>query len=152
MIDSDKSNRQRELVDLICFSVYETGHALNQLYRTLLKDLGLTYPQYLVMLLLWRGDDRTVKAIGQELGLGSNTLTPLLKRLEDLNLIRRRRTPEDERAVRISLTKEGTAFHERAKQVTRCVFDATGMSANAVADLINRLNMLRSNILKAVQD
>ena len=151
MIDSHKSRHQRELEDFLCFSIYETGHAFNQLYRKLLSDLGLTYPQYLVMTLLWRGDDRTVKAIGRELGLESNTLTPLLKRLEGLSLIQRRRYPEDERVVRISLTKNGAELYERAKEIPSCVSEATGMSATAIHDLINKLGSLRSEIVKATQ-
>jgi MarR family transcriptional regulator, organic hydroperoxide resistance regulator len=149
MIDSDKLSRKRELKDFLCFSIYEAGHAFNQLYGKLLSDLGLTYPQYLVMTLLWRSDDRTVTAIGQELGLKSNTLTPLLKRLEGSGLVLRRRDAKDERVVRISLTKSGTELYEHAKMIPRYVSEATGMSANAIHDLINKLDSLRSKIAKA---
>ena len=149
MIDSDVSQRKRELSDLLCFSIYRLGHAFNHLYRKLLRDLGLTYPQYLVMMFLWRGDDRTVKDIGQELGLKSNTLTPLLKRLEGLNLIQRRRTASDERVVRISLTKKGTDLYERAKEIPSCVAEATGLSEDAFNDLIKKLETLRSEIVKS---
>ena len=152
MTDIDKLHRKHELKDFLCFSIYEAGLAFNQLYRKLLSDLGLTYPQYLVMTLLWRSDDRTVTAIGRELGLKSNTLTPLLKRLEGLGFIQRRRDAEDERVVRISLTKNGTRLYERAKMIPRYVSEATGMSANAIHDLINKLDSLRSQIAKTTGD
>lgn len=151
MTISDNSHHRRELADFLCFSIYEVGHAFNQLYRLLLSDLGLTYPQYLVMTLLWRRDDRNVKAIGQELGLASNTLTPLLKRLESANLIQRLRDAEDERVVRISLTKKGAELYARAKEIPCYVSEATGMNADASADLINKLNSLRSELAKATQ-
>jgi len=151
MTISDNSRHRRELADFLCFSIYETGHAFNQLYRQLLSDLGLTYPQYLVMTLLWRCDDRNVKAIGRELGLASNTLTPLLKRLESADLIRRLRDAGDERVVRISLTKKGAALYARAKEIPSYVSAATGLNADATADLIDKLNSLRSEIAKATE-
>jgi DNA-binding MarR family transcriptional regulator len=103
------------------------------------------------MTLLWRCDDRNVKAIGRELGFASNTLTPLLKRLESANLIRRQRDVEDERVVRISLTKKGAELYARAKKIPCYVSEATGMNADASAELIDKLNSLRSEIAKARQ-
>ena len=149
MAGNDQSHRRRELEDFLCFSIYEAGLAFNQLYRKLLGDLGLTYPQYLVMTLLWRSDDRTVTAIGRELGLKSNTLTPLLKRLEGLGFIQRRRDAKDERVVRVSLTKKGTDLYKQAKEIPDHVSEATGMSENEIHGLINKLDILRSEIAKA---
>lgn len=136
--------RPDELADFLCFSVYEAGHAFNQLYRELLADLGLTYPQYLVMTLLWRRDDRTVKELGHKLGLASNTLTPLLKRLESNGLLGRRRDPADERSVRIVLTDAGRDLEARAKIVPERVGEATGLTQAELADLNATLRRLRS--------
>ncbi len=115
----------------------------------ILSELGLTYPQYLVMTLLWHGDNRTVKAIGQELGLASSTLTPLLKRLEGRGLVLRRRDTEDERVVRIALTAAGAGMSERAKEIPCRVIEATGMSTEAVDDLIHKLGALQRAISTA---
>ncbi len=102
-----------KLGDQLCFAVYSAAHAFNRVYKPLLAALGLTYPQYLTMLVLWEQDDVAVKAIGERLGLDSGTLTPLLKRLEKLGLVARRRDPADERSVRIALTTEGRALRQR---------------------------------------
>ena len=97
----------------ICFAVYSTAHAFNRVYKPLLERLGLTYPQYLVMLVLWERDGVPVKDIGERLFLDSGTLTPLLKRLEAAELIRRTRSTEDERQVLIALTPQGQALREK---------------------------------------
>src|SRR5213595_3505029 len=91
----------------LCFAVYSTAHAFNRVYKPLLDSLGLTYPQYLVMLVLWERDGVPVKEIGDRLFLDSGTLTPLLKRLEAAGLIKRRRSKQDERQVLTALTAEG---------------------------------------------
>lgn len=134
------------LKDLLCFSIYSTELAFNQLYRPLLEDLGLTYPQYLVMTLLWAQDDRTVGQLGDALRLKSNTLTPLLKKLEAMDLVTRRRDDEDERVVRISLTKAGRALRAKAKRIPRCIAEATGMSQRELAEMITQVNRLRDRI------
>src|SRR5258707_9190090 len=100
---TDKSLTSPVLEDLVCFAVYAAGHAFNRVYKPLLDELGLTYPQYLVMTALWGEDDQTVGALGGQLSLEYSTLTPLLKRLERLGMISRRRDPEDERQVRLRL-------------------------------------------------
>ena len=91
------------LGEFLCFAVYSANHAFNRVYKPLLDQLGLTYPQYLVMLVLWERDDVPVKDIGERLFLDSGTLTPLLKRLEAADLIKRTRSTEDERQVLIAL-------------------------------------------------
>src|SRR6204780_2021823 len=98
----------------ICFAIYSTAHAFNRVYKPLLDRLGLTYPQYLVMLVLWERDGVPVKEIGERLFLDSGTLTPLLKRLEQAGLIKRTRSTEDERQVLIALTAKGEAPKEKA--------------------------------------
>src|ERR1700757_1998535 len=98
----------------ICFAVYSAAHAFNRVYKPLLDRLGLTYPQYLVMLVLWERDDVAVKEIGERLFLDSGTLTPLLKRLEAAHLIRRTRSSEDERQVLIALTAPSPTLRGKA--------------------------------------
>ena len=101
----------------ICFAVYSTAHAFNRVYKPLLDRLGLTYPQYLVMLVLWERDDVPVRDIGEKLFLDSGTLTPLLKRLEAAHLVKRTRSSEDERQVLIALTPKGDALRDRLNAV-----------------------------------
>jgi MarR family transcriptional regulator, organic hydroperoxide resistance regulator len=101
----------------ICFKIYTLEREITKLYRNLLEDLDMTYPQYLVMLLLWEIDGMTVKEIGKRLFLDSGTLTPMLKRMETNGIIKRRRSTEDERSVIISLTKKG----EQLKQKAECI-------------------------------
>jgi len=101
----------------LCFALYSASRALIRAYGPLLEPLGLTYPQYLVMLVLWEEDGASVKAIGARLALDSGTLTPLLKRLEQQGLVRRRRDRDDERVVRIDLTPDGKRLRERARRV-----------------------------------
>ena len=91
--------------DHLCFAIYSAGHAFNRIYKPLLGELGLTYPQYLVMVALWAKDDQTVGSLGEKLLLESSTLTPLLKRLEGIGYLTRTRDPADERQVRVRLTK-----------------------------------------------
>ena len=99
----------------ICFAIYSTAHAFNRVYKPLLDRIGLTYPQYLVMLVLWERDGLAVKDIGEQLFLDSGTLTPLLKRLEAAELIKRTRSTRDERQVLIALTSRGQALREKAR-------------------------------------
>ncbi|MER7708436.1 MarR family transcriptional regulator [Kitasatospora sp. NPDC097605] len=119
----------------ICFSLNAASRAFGGVYRVLLKDLGLTYPQYLVMLVLWEHGDLPVKRIGEYLRLDSGTLSPLLKRLEAAGLVRRERSPEDERSVTVSLTDEGSALRERAGRVPRRLLAATGLPVEELAAL-----------------
>src|SRR5271154_2326289 len=104
-----------QLGSQLCFAIYSAAHAFNRVYKPLLDRLGLTYPQYLVMLVLWERDGVPVKDIGERLFLDSGTLTPLLKRLEQAGLINRTRSTEDERQVMIALTAKGEALREKAK-------------------------------------
>src|ERR1700730_6884427 len=101
------------LGEFLCFAVYSASHAFNRVYKPLLDELGLTYPQYLVMVLLWEQDDQTVGSLGEKLFLESSTLTPLLKRLEALGHVKRTRDPVDERQGRVRLTDKGRAIRER---------------------------------------
>src|SRR6201986_3830711 len=116
----------------ICFAVYSAAHAFNRVYKPLLDRLGLTYPQYLVMLVLWERDDVPVKEIGERLFLDSGTLTPLLKRLEAADLIKRTRSTEDERQVLIALTPKGRSLKEKARAVPEGILAS---SACSIAEL-----------------
>jgi DNA-binding MarR family transcriptional regulator len=111
-----------KLENQLCFPLYAAANALQRTFRTLLRDLGLTYPQYLVMLVLWEEGRVTVKDLGQKLFLDSGTLTPLLKRLESAGLVNRRRSQQDERRVEIGLTDHGHALRELAVRVPEKFF------------------------------
>ncbi|MEU9731901.1 MarR family transcriptional regulator [Streptomyces sp. NPDC048002] len=126
----------------ICFSLHAASRAFNGVYRVILKDLGLTYPQYLVMLVLWEHGDLPVKRLGEHLRLDSGTLSPLLKRLEAAGLVRRERSARDERSVEVGLTAEGAALRERALEVPRRIAAATGFDVAEIGALRARLDEL----------
>ncbi|MEJ0050009.1 MAG: MarR family transcriptional regulator [Methylovirgula sp.] len=134
--------------DFICFAVYSTSHAFNQVYKPLLKILGVTYPQYLVLVSLWAKDDQTVGSLGNLLFLESNTLTPLLKRLEGLDLVMRNRDPDDERQVRVQLTKKGDTLRDKARDFPSCVDGATGLAPDALRQLREAIILVRATLLK----
>jgi DNA-binding MarR family transcriptional regulator len=126
----------------LCFAFYSMSHAFNRAYRQLLDPLGLTYPQYVVLMVLWAKDNLTVKEIGDRLFLDSGTLTPLLKRIEGMELVRRVRDKEDERQVRISLTQKGRTLQEKAKDIPHelgCMLGLTAEEASAMAQQIAQL-------------
>ena len=129
------------LADMMCFSVYATGHAFNRVYKPLLDPLGLTYPQLLVMQALWDQDDQTVGGLGEKLFLESSTLTPLLKRLEQAGLVTRRRDADDERQVRIRLTAQGEGLRGKAQDLLPCIMEATGLS-------VAELRRLQGDVMK----
>ena len=141
---------QLMLSNQLCFAIYSTAHAFNRVYKPLLDRLGLTYPQYLVMLVLWEQDGVAVKEIGERLFLDSGTLTPLLKRLEAAHLVRRTRSSEDERQVLIALTVQGQALRERAKAVPPAIFSASGCSLGELSSLRKSLVALRDQLNAAV--
>ncbi|MGY3336140.1 DNA-binding MarR family transcriptional regulator [Streptomyces filamentosus] len=130
----------------ICFSLHAAARAFNGVYREALKELGLTYPQYLVMLVLWEHGELPVKGIGERLRLDSGTLSPLLKRLEAAGHVERRRSAEDERSVTVRVTAEGAALRERALGVPRRIGAATGLDLADIADLRERLTALAARL------
>lgn len=134
----------------VCFSLHAASRAFGGFYRQVLKGLGLTYPQYLVMLVLWEGGPRPVKAIGERLHLDSGTLSPLLKRLEAAGLVRRERSREDERSVLVVLTDDGARLRERALSIPRGVLAATGLSLEEVLTLQKTLGRLATALGEAV--
>lgn len=137
------------LEDQLCFAVYQAGHAFTRVYRQVLAELGLTYPQYLVMLALWERDGLSVKALGERLMLDSGTLTPLLKRLEAAGLITRRRSREDERQVLLLLTAEGEALRAKGRCVPAEMAAAIGDAVAPDGSLLAQLDRLRGALVKA---
>ena len=135
----------------LCFAVYSTAHAFNRLYKPLLDKLGLTYPQYLVMMVLWEQDDLAIKEIGLRLHLDSGTLTPLLKRLEAAGMLTRTRSASDERHVRIELTEAGRALKQKAGAVPAGIFNACGMGLEELQSLRKQMVSLRQ-MLNAAAD
>lgn len=123
------------LKNQICFSLYSSMHRLMKIYRPLLAAVGLTYPQYIVMLVLWEEEESTVSGLGDRLQLDSGTLTPLLKRLEQGGLIQRKRNPDDERVVIVSLTKNGKQLREKAKSIPEQIFCLSGIDETQAIQL-----------------
>ncbi|GAB2788703.1 MarR family transcriptional regulator [Halomonas shantousis] len=130
----------------LCFALYSTGLAMNKLYRKLLRELGLTYPQYLVMLVLWQRDRQTVSEIGTQLFLDSATLTPLLKRLEAAGLLTRQRARQDERQVEVALTESGRELRQRAEAVPEAVSCASQCTPQELESLRDDLLTLRNRL------
>jgi MarR family transcriptional regulator, organic hydroperoxide resistance regulator len=130
----------------LCFALYASSLAMTKLYKPLLDPLGLTYPQYLVMLVLWQGDGITVSQLGGRLALDSGTLTPLLKRLASSGLLQRLRDSADERRVLLQLTASGRALKAQALRVPRTMAAATGCELGELAALTARLQALRSRL------
>jgi MarR family transcriptional regulator, organic hydroperoxide resistance regulator len=136
----------------LCFAVYSTAHVFNRLYKPLLDRLGLTYPQYLVMLVLWERDGVPVKDIGAKLFLDSGTLTPLLKRLEAAELVKRTRSTEDERQVLIALTSRGQALREKAKALPQAILAASACSVTELVTMKNELIALRDRLSSTLEE
>ena len=130
----------------LCFALYSASLAMTKLYKPLLDELGLTYPQYLVMLVLWERDGLMVSELGQRLSLDSGTLTPLLKRLEAAGLVSRMRAVQDERRVHIHLTAAGRKLKARALKVPGCVLAASQCSVPQVLALVQELRTLRERL------
>lgn len=134
------------LDDQLCYAIYSTGIAIQRAYKPLLDELGLTYPQYLVLNVLWRDDGQTVGAIAERLALESSTLTPLLKRLEVAGLVDRTRNPDNERQVLVALTPEGRALRGKAGCLGDALLDASGQSPEALGRLNQDVRSLRDAI------
>ncbi|NML42983.1 MarR family transcriptional regulator [Ramlibacter sp. G-1-2-2] len=130
----------------LCFALYSASLAMTKLYKPLLDELGLTYPQYLVMLVLWEGDGLMVSELGQRLSLDSGTLTPLLKRLEVAGLISRLRDVHDERRVHIHLTAAGRKLKARAAKVPHCLLAASQCSVPELVQLTRQVRALRDRL------
>ncbi|WP_048441710.1 MarR family winged helix-turn-helix transcriptional regulator [Caenimonas sp. SL110] len=140
------SNQALLLDNQLCFALYSASLAMTKLYKPLLDELGLTYPQYLAMLVLWEDDGLMVSELGQRLSLDSGTLTPLLKRLESAGLIARIRDVQDERRVHITLTAAGRKLRTRAQKIPGCILDASRCSISELVQLTRQVRDLRDRL------
>ena len=138
------------LENQFCFALYSASHAMTKTYKPMLDRLGLTYPQYLVMLVLWEQDAILVKDIGARLFLDSGTLTPLLKRLEANGLLSRNRDPHDERQVRIVLTAQGRQLRQQAEQIPEQVLCASGQEMGKLGTMRSELARVRDDLFNAL--
>src|SRR5262249_38154145 len=134
----------------LCFAVYSTAHAFNRFYKPHLDRVGLTYPQYLVMMVLWEEDGMAVKEIGERLCLDSGTLTPLLKRMEAAGLVKRTRSTKDERQVIVALTPQGEALKEKVRSLPLSILAASQCSVAELVALKNEIVSLRDKLNAAL--
>ena len=140
------STRQLDLDNQLCFALYSASLAMTKLYKPLLAGLGLTYPQYLVMLVLWESDGLMVSQLGERLSLDSGTLTPLLKRMEASGSIVRIRALDDERRVHITLTAAGRKLKTRAAAIPGCIVNAAQCPASELISLTRQVQALRQRL------
>lgn len=139
-------DRALTLDELLCFALYSANNAMGRLYRPLLARHGLTYPQYLVLVALWQRDGQKVNDLGAALSLESNTLTPLLKRMEAADLVQRRRNPEDERSVIVTLSPKGRQLEQDAADISRCILSAAGEEMSDLIELRDRIQELAQRL------
>ena len=135
-----------KLADFLCFAIYSANLAYGKAYKPILDELGVTYTQWITIVALWEEDRQTVSSLGAKLFLESNTLTPILKKLEAMGTIRRQRSTEDERQVIVSLTEAGRALRERGLQ--RTLVKATGLQADEFKNLQKTVTRVRDNLVK----
>lgn len=135
----------------LCFALYSSSLAMTKAYKPLLAELGITYPQYLVMLVLWQHGSQGMGLLGERLSLDSGTLTPLAKRLEVMGLIARNRSAHDERNVEISLTAAGKRLRDRAEPIPLCIMQLSGCQLPQLEHLTRELKVLRDQLVASVQ-
>jgi DNA-binding MarR family transcriptional regulator len=150
-MDDETLEKELRLDKQLCFALYGAAHAFTRAYKPLLTPLGLTYPQYVVMMALWEEDDLSVKALGEKVGLDSGTLSPLLKRLEQIHYVSRRRDAADERVVFITLTEEGRALKGRALEVFSTIGNQIGCDIAEIESLRDSLKRLKVH-LEAIEE
>jgi MarR family transcriptional regulator, organic hydroperoxide resistance regulator len=141
-----KANAMLQLDNQLCFALYSTSLAMTKVYKPLLAELGLTYPQYLAMLVLWERDGLMVSELGDKLYLDSGTLTPLLKRLEASGYISRMRAVDDERRVHITLTSLGRKLKTRAARIPGCILSASQCALPELMALTSQVQALRQRL------
>lgn len=139
-----------KLGDFLCFAVYSANLAYGRAYKPILDELGVTYTQWIAIVALWEEDGQTVSSLGEKLFLESNTLTPILKKLESLGYLVRRRDPKDERQVIVSLTDAGRALREKGAQ--RTLVKATGLVPDEFATVQKTVTKVRDNLLEHLRD
>lgn len=141
---------EKRLEKQLCFAVYSTAHAFTRAYKPILDKVGLTYPQYLVMLVLWEKSELPVKTIGEQLDLDSGTLSPLLKRLEQNGLITRTRDARDERQVLVALTAKGQGMRSEVDTIMASIGQAAGCTLEEMVTIREMLQGLRANLTSAI--
>jgi len=144
--DTTLSDQALRLDNQLCFALYSASLAMTKLYKPLLDELGITYPQYLVLLVLWERDGITVSELGERLSLDSGTLTPLLKRLETAGLVSRLRDTQDERRVLVRLSAAGRELKQRAARIPGCVLQASQCSVAEALALTHQIQTLRNRL------
>ena len=142
-----KLDAMLQLDNQLCFALYSASLAMTKVYKPLLDELGLTYPQYLAMLVLWERDGLMVSELGDKLTLDSGTLTPLLKRLETSGYVSRIRAVEDERRVYITLTSSGRKLKTRAAKIPACILSASQCSVPELMHLTSQVQALRRKLV-----
>ncbi len=154
--DNPKGNRkqkpaakERRLSDFLCFAIYSANLAYGRAYKQGLEELGLTYPQWIAIVALWEQDGQTVSGLGEKMFLESNTLTPILKKLEAMGYLRRQRDPADERQVRVSLTEAGRRLREKGMHMK--LVKSSGLEADDFARLQKSVVALRDNLIEATK-
>ena len=147
MSPADRPNPR--LADFLCFAIYSTNLAYGRAYKPILEELGLTYTQYIAIVALWEEDNQTVGSLGEKLFLESNTLTPILKKLESMGYLHRRRDAADERQVLVSLTDAGRRLREKGLGMN--LVEATGLNASEFSKMQRAVVTLRTNLIKASQ-
>lgn len=150
MSNNDTSRKTTaKLGDFMCFAIYSTNLAYSRVYKPVLEQLGLTYPQYVTIVCLWEEDRQTVKGLSEKLFLEPSTMTPMLKRLEAMGYVRRERDTEDERSVRVSLTDTGRALREKAFDYREITAKAAGLTPDEFRTLQKAIVNLRTNLMDA---
>lgn len=144
------NNKEIKLEDQLCFSLYSCSRAILRLYRPFLDELNLTYPQYLVLLVLWEKQQSSIKELGKLLDLDSGTLTPMLKRMETAQLIERKRDKEDERIVLVSITEKGASIREKAMCIPQSLLNTSGMSMEEIQELNKAIKHLSAQVDSAL--
>jgi DNA-binding MarR family transcriptional regulator len=139
----------RKLSEYLCFAIYSANLALNRAYKPILEELGLTYPQYIAIIALWEEDEQTVSGLGEKLFLESNTLTPILKKLEAMGYVRRRRDAKDERQVRVGLTEAGHRLRQSA--IGKSVLLETKLQPEDVPRIQQTIAQIRDNLLDSAK-
>ncbi|WP_420826766.1 MarR family winged helix-turn-helix transcriptional regulator [Chengkuizengella sediminis] len=144
-------DEQLKIENQLCFSIYALSKEFTKLYNLFLKDMDVTYPQYLVLLVLWEQNELTVKQLGEHLLLDSGTLTPLLKRMEEADIVKRERSKDDERKVLVSLTSKGLDLREKAEKIPVCLAEKIGLSPKEFQKKLDENRDLLSKILEAAE-
>ena len=146
----EKTGPTPKLSDFLCFAVYSANLAFGKAYKPILDELGLTYTQYITIIALWEEDNQTVGSLGEKLFLESNTLTPILKKLEAMGYLERSRDPSDERQVLVSLTRSGRRLREKGLNMD--LVDACGLTPQEFTKVQKSIATLRNNLIKAVEE